>query len=74
MCANMLECSSMALYKALGKLKSRVEAFGKGRLCLSGSGSAMYHILLGGEEQGSCELTLIEDIGCEYVMVNSNRW
>ena len=75
MYVNMLECSSFELHGKLGELKSQIEALVDGRLCLSGSGSAMYHILLGGDdEQGRCALTLREDIGCESVIVNSNRW
>lgn len=75
MYVNMLECSSFELHRKLGELRSQIEALADGRLCLSGSGSAMYHILLGGDdEQGRYALTLKEDIGCESVMVNSNRW
>lgn len=75
MYVNMLECSSFELHRRLGELKSQIEALVEGRLCLSGSGSAMYHILLGGDdEQGRYALTLGEDIGCESVIVNSNRW
>jgi 4-diphosphocytidyl-2-C-methyl-D-erythritol kinase len=74
-CANMLEYSCFELYKELSDLKCRIEALVEGSLCLSGSGSAMYHILPGGDdEQGRYELTLRENIGCESVIVNSNRW
>jgi len=74
-CANMLEKSCFTLYKDLRDLKCRVETLVGGNICLSGSGSAMYHVLPGGdEEQGRYELTLREDIGCESVIVNSNRW
>jgi 4-diphosphocytidyl-2-C-methyl-D-erythritol kinase len=74
-CANMLEYSCFELYKGLSDLKYRIETLVGGSLCLSGSGSAMYHILPGGdEEQGRYELTLRENIGCENLIVNSNRW
>ena len=75
MYVNMLECSSFKLHRKLDELKSQIGALVDGRLCLSGSGSAMYHILLGGDnEQGRYKLTLRDNICCESVIVNSNRW
>ena len=76
MCVNMLDCACYAVYNDLVKIKSRIESLGIGRVCLSGSGSAMYSMQAGkGEENfGDNRAMLAERIGCEAILVGNNRW
>lgn len=74
MCANMLESGCFELHHELSELKSNVEASGIGRLCLSGSGSAMFCMVTNADELVSYQSMLSNSFGCESVIVNNNRW
>jgi len=74
-CANMLQSSSFELYNDLADLKSRVEALGIGRLCLSGSGSAMFSMVTGAKQDDVKRYqSVLDGIGCESVVIHNNRW
>jgi len=75
-CANMLEMSCFSLYKELADLKAKIESLGVRPLCLSGSGSAMFHIIDNGDiDKGRAnQITLEKQTGCKSVMVSNNKW
>jgi 4-diphosphocytidyl-2-C-methyl-D-erythritol kinase len=76
MCANMLDSVCFGLHRELAELKAQVESLGIEPLCLSGSGSAMYHII-GTSDRGRVDeyLHLIEkQCHCECVIITNNRW
>lgn len=73
MCANMLASSCFDLHPDLADLKSRIEGLGLPNVVLSGSGSTMY-CLLTGEENLERYQAAITSVGCDYVVVNNNRW
>jgi len=76
MCANMLANSCLSLHKELAELKTEVESFGVGPVCLSGSGSAFFHIPQAHHkrrlEHLKHELQGIS--GCNCVIVSNNSW
>jgi len=76
MCANMLWKSSFSLVEGLAELKAKIESFGIGPCCLSGSGPAMYCIIESGDEEiaGQYKHKLEEKIGCKSIIASSNRW
>jgi 4-diphosphocytidyl-2-C-methyl-D-erythritol kinase len=75
MCANMLEKSCFELYEELAGLKSRIEALGVGCVWLSGSGSSMYFMVSGCDEDVKHYQSMIEEkVGCKSVIVHNNRW
>jgi len=76
MCANMLQKSSFSLVKGLAELKAKIESFGIGPCCLSGSGSAMFFIIESGDEEiaGQYKHKLEEKIGCKSIIASNNRW
>jgi 4-diphosphocytidyl-2-C-methyl-D-erythritol kinase len=76
MCVNMLECACYRVYEDLGEIKSRILSLGIGPVCLSGSGSTMYILDTGKSEDNfdDCQAMLEERIGCETIIVDSNRW
>jgi 4-diphosphocytidyl-2-C-methyl-D-erythritol kinase len=76
LCANMMLGSCFQLYKELAKLKTKIEDTGAGPVCLSGSGSALYVLFEGAEEQKAkmWQGKLTKSVDCESVIVNSNRW
>lgn len=73
-CANMLQSSCFDLYRELAELKNRCEAFCGRRVCLSGSGSAMYILNPDPEQVPSLQNWLKTEFNCESRFVNSNRW
>lgn len=75
-CANMLQDSCFSLHRELAELKAQVEAMNIGPLCLSGSGSAMYHIIEkpDGSEGEEYKRKILLNTGCECVIINNNRW
>lgn len=73
-CANMLEPSCFDLYGRLAELKDRCEAFCRRRVCLSGSGSAMYVLNPDPKQAMSLREWLKTEFNCESRFVNSNRW
>jgi 4-diphosphocytidyl-2-C-methyl-D-erythritol kinase len=76
MCANMLDSACFGLHRELAELKAQVESLGIEPLFLSGSGSAMYHIIETSDRGRVDEhLHLIEkQYGCECVIITNNRW
>jgi len=76
MCANMLEGSCFQLHEELGDQRQAVQRLGIGRVCLSGSGSAMFCLL----DRADCERAesvrdiISEETGCKCVVVRNNRW
>ncbi len=75
-CANMLEMSCFSLYRELADLKAKIESLGVRPLCLSGSGSAMFHIIDNGDiDQGRAFQNILEkQTGCKSVIVSNNKW
>jgi 4-diphosphocytidyl-2-C-methyl-D-erythritol kinase len=76
MCTNMLQESCFELHPNLGVLKKRIESLGIGPVCLSGSGSSMFCIINGRNEEGvrTYRDELERDFGCRSVFVNNNGW
>jgi len=76
MCANMLEGSCFHLHEELGDLKQAVQTLSNRRVCLSGSGSAMFCLLgcLDSERAENVRDTISEKTGCKCVVVRNNRW
>ncbi len=76
MCANMLQESCFELHPNLGVLKKRIESFGIGPVCLSGSGSSMFCIINDRNEEGvrTYRNELERDFGCRSLFVNNNGW
>jgi 4-diphosphocytidyl-2-C-methyl-D-erythritol kinase len=76
MCANMLQESCFHLHKELAEVKSRIQSLGIGRVCLSGSGSAMYVIVGDRDIREAQRLRekLSGEIGCKSLLVSNNRW
>jgi len=75
-CANMLEISCLSLYRQLAELKVELESLGVGRLCLTGSGSAMFRVF---DEKSEKEIIdeyqrKIEEIPCKSIIVTSTQW
>ena len=76
MCANMLEESCFGLSEELAGLKLRMESAGLGPVCLSGSGSTMFCMLIedGDSRIEQYQSVVQESLGCDSVVVNNNRW
>ena len=74
MCANMLETSCFGLHKELADLKDRCEAFCTCRVCLSGSGSALYLLNPDQRQMPRLQSWLKNEFNCESRFVNNNRW
>ncbi|MBN1393315.1 MAG: 4-(cytidine 5'-diphospho)-2-C-methyl-D-erythritol kinase [Sedimentisphaerales bacterium] len=76
MCANMLEMSCFSLYGELADLKAKIESLGIRPLCLSGSGSAMFHVIDNCDiEKGQANKILLEEqTGCKAVLVSNSKW
>ncbi len=74
--ANMLQTSCFSLYSELAELKARIESFGTGPWCLSGSGSVLFFIVVSRDEKraGKIKHQLTENFGCECIIVSNNRW
>jgi len=76
MCANMLQVSCFSLYEGLAELKAKIESLGIEPVCLSGSGSVMFCIIDGKDEQRARQYKrkLEENVGCKSIIVSNNRW
>jgi 4-diphosphocytidyl-2-C-methyl-D-erythritol kinase len=76
MCTNMLESGCFHLYEELGDLKEAVQTLCQGRVCLSGSGSAMFCLLdnVDSEHAESVRDIIADRTGCKCVVVRNNRW
>lgn len=74
-CANMLESSCFQLENRLATLKHFCEKLYDSKVCLSGSGSAMY-LFVPAFGAGVLQLqeTLKREFDCESRFVNNNRW
>ena len=71
----MLESSCFQLEEKLETLKKFCERLCGSRVCLSGSGSAMYMLVPALDEtilqlQGA----IIKEFNCESRLINNNRW
>jgi 4-diphosphocytidyl-2-C-methyl-D-erythritol kinase len=76
MCANMLESACFGLYRELAELKAQVETLGIKPWCLSGSGSAMYHIVETSDAGRVDEYIhrIKRQTPCDVIIVTNNRW
>ena len=75
MCANMLQESSFELHPELGVLKKKIESLGIRPVCLSGSGSSMYCIVDGSNEEGVMAYQKkLADNGVRSIIVKNNMW
>ncbi len=76
MCANMLESICFGLHREIAELKEKIELLGIKPLCLSGSGSAMFHIAKSTKAKKLREFQhkLDEKFGCKSIIVSNNRW
>ncbi len=75
LCANMLQTSCFELHPELMRPKRALEAHCMGPVLLSGSGSAMFCMVTSADsDPGCCQSMLQSSIGCESVVINSNRW
>jgi 4-diphosphocytidyl-2-C-methyl-D-erythritol kinase len=76
LCANMLQESCFQVYPQLADIKQKVEELTGKKVCLSGSGSAMY-CLIDSQDEGlikhCCDI-LRCDCGCVCRLVSNNRW
>ena len=74
-CANMLESSCFDLENRLLTLKQVCERLCDSKICLSGSGSAMYMLVPALDESVlRLQETLKTEFDCESRFVNNNRW
>ena len=73
-CANMLESSCFELHRELAELKDRCEAFCGCKVCLSGSGSAMFILAPDRQQMPRLQRWLKNEFNCESRFVNNNRW
>ncbi len=75
MCANMLESACFRLDNKLETLKETCQRLCGSRVCLSGSGSAMYVLVSDLDDKlQHLRKTLKTDFNCESRFVNNNRW
>ena len=76
LCANMLQVSSFHICSKVAKLKKKIESFGVGPICLSGSGSTIYCIIDNQDETQAAgyQRMLEKNIGCKSIIVRNNRW
>jgi len=73
-CANMLEESCFELHRELARLKDCCEAFCGGKVCLSGSGSALYLLNPDRAEMPRLQRWLKNEFNCGSRVVSNNRW
>jgi 4-diphosphocytidyl-2-C-methyl-D-erythritol kinase len=77
MCANMLSSSCFGLERDLAKARERIERRGVGKICLSGSGSAMYCIVdraTSSAQFDSLQNEITQETGYGSVIIRSIRW
>jgi 4-diphosphocytidyl-2-C-methyl-D-erythritol kinase len=77
MCANMLSNSCFSMERGLAEAKERIEHRGIDRICLSGSGSAMYCILdpaTSDARLDSLRSVISQETGYRSVIIHSIRW
>ena len=75
-CANMLEPTCFELYEELVGIKAGIESLGIKPICLSGSGSAMFHILdsPNGGRGIQYQHRIREKCHCKSIIVTNNEW
>jgi 4-diphosphocytidyl-2-C-methyl-D-erythritol kinase len=76
MCANMLQRACFDLFEELRELREAIESLSVAPICLSGSGSALFHIVDGHDMERLEKLrdAMEGKTGCRMVVVRSNRW
>jgi len=75
MCANMLQESSFELHPELGVLKKKIESLGIRPVSLSGSGSSMFCIIDGSNEEGVMAYQKkLADNSIRSIIVKNNMW
>jgi len=75
LCENMLEKSCFQLHERLADVKCRAQKLSSAPVCMSGSGSAMYFVVSGNDEDARrYQLMFSEVVGCESVIVHNNKW
>lgn len=74
MCANMLETSCFELHQKLAELKDRCEAYCGCKVCLSGSGSAMFILNPDRQRLPQLQSWLKNEFNCESRFVHNNSW
>lgn len=76
MCTNMLSKSCYQLNDDLSQLYNSIISLGMNRLCLSGSGSALYMLFDNSEKElaKQYQQTLSDRIGCKSILVNNSLW
>ena len=77
MCANMLSSSYFGLERGLAEAKERIERRGVGRICMSGSGSAMYCIVDRAKVNArfnSLQNAIMQETDYSSVIIRSIRW
>jgi len=76
MCANMLESSCFSIHHRIGQLKAKIEELGVAPVCLSGSGSTLFHIIEDADYQRAeeCRVRLNCLPDCKTVMVKNCIW
>jgi 4-diphosphocytidyl-2-C-methyl-D-erythritol kinase len=74
--ANMLAGVCFTLESDLAVLKTRIENLGIGPLCLTGSGSALYQIIPGGDAALARRRQQIieKEVSCASLIVTNNGW
>ena len=73
-CANMLEQSCFSLHGELAELKNQCQAFCGRKVCLSGSGSAMYILNPDRQQMPRLQRWLKQTYNCDSRFVTYNRW
>ncbi len=73
-CANMLEQSCFSLHGELAELKNQCQAFCGRKVCLSGSGSALYILNPDRQQMPRLQRWLKEKYNCDSRFVSCNRW
>jgi 4-diphosphocytidyl-2C-methyl-D-erythritol kinase len=75
MCANMLQESCFESHPELKELKNRIESLGIRPVCLSGSGSSMFCIIDGSNEEGvRTYQKKLADNYIKSIIVKNNTW
>jgi 4-diphosphocytidyl-2-C-methyl-D-erythritol kinase len=75
-CVNMLEQSCFGLAGSLAELRDIIESLEIGPCCLSGSGSAMFCLIDGGDEEKAVEYKhkVEGKVNCTSKIVRNNGW
>lgn len=76
MCANMLEDVCFSCYPELASLKHEIQTSTRNKVCLSGSGSAMFLLPTKNDaiDLYKQEIVLERILDCKVIVISSNRW